>query len=207
MLPATYQVPAAIVLIAGGALACFMGYRVFRIVLGIYGFVLGALIATSVVAPAQTSTTIVAGLVGGAIGAAILIFAYLLGVAFAGAALAALLVHVAWSQFGREPNAFVVIGGCILGALAAMALQRFVIVLGTSFGGAWTLLAGVLALTGQRAVAAAAGKGDLWLTYPLNPIHGHRWVQIAWLVLGFVGTAVQLRTSVAKPKKGKLARK
>jgi hypothetical protein len=28
-------------------LACFAGYRLFRIVLGIYGFILGAMIASS----------------------------------------------------------------------------------------------------------------------------------------------------------------
>ena len=35
MLPATFQTPAAIVLLLGGLLACFAGYRVFRVVLEI----------------------------------------------------------------------------------------------------------------------------------------------------------------------------
>ena len=47
MLPAWFQTPAALVLVAGGLLSCFAGYRVFRVVLGIYGFILGALIASS----------------------------------------------------------------------------------------------------------------------------------------------------------------
>ena len=38
MLPATFQTPAAIILVLGGLLACFAGYRLFRIVLAIYGF-------------------------------------------------------------------------------------------------------------------------------------------------------------------------
>jgi hypothetical protein len=58
MLPASYQLPAAVILVAGGALACFFGYRLFRTVLGIYGFILGALIATSVLGPTETSTTL-----------------------------------------------------------------------------------------------------------------------------------------------------
>ena len=36
MLPASYATPTAIVLAVGGLLACFAGYRLFRIVLGIY---------------------------------------------------------------------------------------------------------------------------------------------------------------------------
>ena len=39
MLPAQYQLPAAIVLVLAGVVACFFGYRLFRIVLSIFGFV------------------------------------------------------------------------------------------------------------------------------------------------------------------------
>ena len=46
MLPHSYQLPAAILLVLGGALSCFAGYRLFKIVLGIYGFVLGAMLAS-----------------------------------------------------------------------------------------------------------------------------------------------------------------
>ena len=47
MLPATYQMPAAIVLLLGGVVACFFGYRLFRIVLAIFGFIIGALAANA----------------------------------------------------------------------------------------------------------------------------------------------------------------
>ena len=43
MLPASYQLPAAAMLLAGGVVSCFFGYRLFRIVLAIFGFMLGAL--------------------------------------------------------------------------------------------------------------------------------------------------------------------
>jgi hypothetical protein len=189
MLPATYALPAGVVLVAGGALACFLGYRLFRIVLGIYGFVLGSLIATSVLAPSDTTTTLLVALGAGVAGALILIFAYFVGVAFAGAALAALLVHVGWAQFGGEPHPIAIIGGCIAGALVSLALQRYVIILGTAFGGAWTLLVGVLTLVGRF---EGTSSGNAWLTYPLNPAPGERWMPIAWLILGGVGTIVQL---------------
>ena len=41
MLPASYQLPAAIVLLLGGTVACFFGYRMFRLVLAIAGFIFG----------------------------------------------------------------------------------------------------------------------------------------------------------------------
>ena len=47
MLPASYAAPTAAILAVGGLLACFAGYRLFRLVLGIYGFILGAMVTTS----------------------------------------------------------------------------------------------------------------------------------------------------------------
>ena len=195
MLPGSYQVPAAVLFLAGGVLACFLGYRVFRLVLAIYGFVLGALVATSVLAPVETSWTLITAIVGGIGGAAILILGYFVGVAFVGAALAAVLVHLAWTRIGGEPHPVVVIGACVLGALASMAVQRYVIVVGTAFAGAWTGLVGALLLAGSKTVQAAAAKGDIWLAYPLNPSPEQRWMAWVWLGLGAVGTLVQLRLS------------
>lgn len=192
MLPASYAVPAAALLLVGGALACFFGHRLFRTVLGIFGFVLGALIATSVLAPTETTWTLVVAIGGGIAGAVVLMTAYFVGVAFAGAALAALLVHLAFSQFNAEPHPVAVIAACVAGALLSLALQRFVIVLGTAFGGAWTCLAGGLTLAGQRGLLATSIRPDAWLAYPLNPAPGERWVPVAWLALGVVGTIVQL---------------
>ena len=54
MLPASLALPTAVIFAAGGLLACFFGYRLFRIVLGIYGFILGAMVTTSLVGETGT---------------------------------------------------------------------------------------------------------------------------------------------------------
>ena len=128
MLPAALQTPAAILLLVSGAIACFAGYRVFRAVLGIYGFILGALIASSAMGTDQTFWMLVAALIGGFIGAAILIFAYFVGVALIGAGIGAFAANVIWAAFDREPNIFMVIVFATSGALAALSLQRYVII-------------------------------------------------------------------------------
>src|SRR3954453_13856156 len=97
MLPHSYELPAAILLVLGGALSCFAGYRLFKIVLGIYGFVLGAMLARSAVGVTNTTGMIGASLVGGVCGALLLMFAYVIGFAVVGARLGALVAHVAWS--------------------------------------------------------------------------------------------------------------
>ena len=65
MLPASFQTPAAIILIAGGLLSCFAGYRVFRTVLGFFGFVIGALLTSSLMGTEQTLWMIAGAIVGG----------------------------------------------------------------------------------------------------------------------------------------------
>jgi hypothetical protein len=200
MLPSAYQVPAAVVLLVGGLLACFAGYRLFKVVLGIYGFMLGALIASSAMGADQGGWMVVAAVIGGALGALALILAYFIGVALIGAGAGALLLHFLFAAFGREPHVLLVIAAAIAGAAAAMALQRYVIIFSTAFGGAWTVVVGGLALAGDRAATRAAEKGNVWIAYPFNPAPGDHWVIAAWVVLGIVGLAMQLRVT-ARGKK------
>ncbi len=200
MLPASFQTPAAIILVLGGLLSCFAGHRVFRVVLGFFGFVLGALLTSSVMGTDQTVWMIVAAVVGGIVGALILVAAYFVGVALIGAGVGALVVNLIWASLGREPHIVIVILFAIAGALAALALQRYVIITATAFGGAWTTIVGALALLGDRLAVEAAARNNVWLAYPMNPAPGQRWVIVAWLVLGLVGVIVQLGVT-AKGKK------
>ena len=183
MLPASFQTPAALILLVGGLISCFLGYRVFRFVLGFFGFVLGALLASSVMGTEETLWMIGAAIAGGIVGSLILIAAYFVGVALIGAGVGALLANLIWASLGREPHIVIV----ILFAIAA-------------FGGAWTAIVGALALLGDRLAVAAAARNDVWLAYPMNPAPGQRWVTVVWLVVGLTGVIVQLSLT-AKGKK------
>lgn len=191
MLPASFQLPAAIILLVGGLLACFAGYRVFRVVLGIYGFILGALLASSMVGTSDTLWLIGAAIGGGILGALILIGAYFIGVALIGAGLGAVAAHLAWTAFGSEPGMLVVIILSILGALAALWLQRYVIIVATAFGGAQTAIVGGAALFGSPVVADATAK-TIYRVYPLDPLPATQWDFIGWIALGIAGVLVQL---------------
>jgi len=208
MLPHGYELPAALLLMLGGALACFAGYRLFRVVLGLYGFILGAMIASSMMGTTNTIGMVGAAIVGGIAGALILMFAYFVGIALVGAGLGALVAHLAWSAIrpAADPPAVLIILVAITGAVVAMVLQRYVIVIGTSFGGAWTMLLGLgaaIAAQNGRAMPAAfvtreATLKDPWIFYPLSPIPDARWVPLAWIALGVIGTAVQLGFTARK---------
>jgi Domain of unknown function (DUF4203) len=197
MLPHSYELPAGVLLVLGGALSCFAGYRLFKIVLGIYGFVLGAMLASSMVAASNSFGMIAAAVVGGVVGAVALMFAYFVGIALVGAGLGALVAHVGWSYVGSggDPPPLAVILLALVGSLGAMLLQRYVIIVATAFGGAWTMIVGGLTVGDRGARAASA---DVWILYPISPAPGRSWVPIAWVGLGLIGTAVQLAVTGRK---------
>jgi uncharacterized protein DUF4203 len=192
MLPASYQLPAAVILLVGGIISCFFGYRLFRIVLAIFGFILGALAASSLFGVSDTGLMLIAAVVGGLVGAFVLIAAYFVGVALVGAGLGAVIANLAFSTGGRDPSVFIVILFSVAGAVGATYLQRYFIIVGTAFGGAWTMIVGAMALVGDRAALKAATSGDVWVAYPLNPAPGQRWVLFVWVLLSLIGAGVQL---------------
>jgi hypothetical protein len=192
MLPGAYYLPVAALLIVGGYIACFLGYRLFKFVLAIFGFILGALAASSVFGVSDTTPMVIAAIVGGTVGALLLLAAYFVGVALVGAGLGALLANLLWTQIEGDPHPFVVVLFSVAGALLATWLQRYVIILGTAFGGAWTIIVGALAVMGDKTALNAAAAGDVWVAYPMTPAPGQRWVPYVWIVLGLVGTVVQM---------------
>jgi hypothetical protein len=191
MLPVSYQLPAAVVLLLGGIVAAFFGYRFFRIVLALFGFILGALAASSVMGVRDTTPMLVAAVVGGLAGAGIMFAAYFVGVALIGAGLGAAAANVAFSLSNREATVVAVVLCSIAGAVAATYLKRYFIIVGTAFGGAWTVLVGVMALVGNAAALTAARSGQVWVAYPLDPAPDEKWVPLAWIMLGVIGSTIE----------------
>src|SRR4051812_40232019 len=192
MLPQSFELPVALVLVLAGGLACFAGYRLFRVVLVIFGFILGAMLASSMMASSNTGGMVVAALLGGVAGAVILLFAYFVGIALVGAGVGALIAHFGWAFVGSgDPPVLAVVGLAVIGAVAAMFVQRHVIVVTTGFVGAWTLMIGILATIGDRGALAAKSAGNVWILYPTTA-PGYAWMSFVWVAIGLAGTAMQL---------------
>lgn len=198
MLPETLHVPAAVVFLIGGVLSCFMGQRTFRVILGLYGFVVGVLVAGSILGPADTTRDVMLLVGSGVVGAVALFLAYFIGVALIGAAGAALLAHAVAANLGTEPPALVVIGCTIVGALAALSLRRYVIVFGTALGGAWLLVMGALGLWHREAVTGLGSAASGWQAYPLRPAPGEGWVLVVWAAIALAGLVAQFRLTAPR---------
>ena len=203
LIPATYQLPALALLLLGGLIAWAAGYRLFRFVLTLFGFYIGALATTAALGSSDRTLLIFAALGGGAVGALIMFFGYFVGVALVGAGSGALLVHTIWSRIGSEPHAFVVILAAVAGAAAAMALQRYVIIIATAFAGGWTML--WAAMNVFDSTGALARRPQVWMVYPLDLSPGRRWIVFAWAAIGLLGVFVQLRfTARAGPLRARV---
>ena len=71
------QVPAAIILLAAGLLSCFLGYRLFRGLLALYGFAGAAYLASLFVDGLETWVGVAVVIGGGLAGALLLLTVYL----------------------------------------------------------------------------------------------------------------------------------
>ena len=192
MIPAAYAIPAAAILVVSGAVACFAGYRLFRIVLGVYGFILGAMVTSSVMGTANVWALALAAAVGGLIGAGLMIAAYFVGVGLVGAGLASLAVHMVWRVIGGDPPTVLLVIMAVLGALGALKVARYVVVIGTALAGSWTLIVGGLALAGDRVGGMTITPENIWVVYAVGPLPGNWYVIGGWVLLAMAGAAAQL---------------
>jgi hypothetical protein len=196
MLPAQYTTPAAVILTIGGLLACFAGYRLFRFVLGLTGFVVGAYATSQIMGPSHPWTLVLAAIVGGFAGALLMIAAYFIGVGLVGAGLAALGLNLLWhAAMHHEPPTVVLVVVCVLGALGALSVVRYVAIFGTALLGSWTFIVGALALAGDKVAGRATAVRDVTVMYPLDPATSGWWVMAGWFVLALLGAITQFATT------------
>ena len=194
----------ALISIAFGLLNCFAGYRVFRLLLGLYGLIVGVIAGATLasnVTGGEILWVIVGAVVGGIVGAALFVLLYIVGVFLVGAAGGVSLATFIGGVLGIDMPALVVVIVAIAVGIIALIVQRSVLILATAFVGAWLAVSGGAALiTGtepafttlfERAVGGGAGT--------------YTWVVlIVWLLLGIAGAAVQFATSREAAAEGEL---
>ncbi len=187
MPPVTVHMPVASILLGGGLLACFLGYRLMRVVLAVGGFVSGVILATTSIADTQTLLGVLLVIACGAAGALAAVVLYLSTVGLVGAGLAAFVLGL---LMDGDPPVWLLLATGAVGALVTLLVRREVIIVGTSFVGAWTALVGGLALAGNGAAVAAA-TGDVGRLFPIAPLDGQVGFALSWAMLAALAVAVQ----------------
>ncbi|HYM51895.1 MAG TPA: DUF4203 domain-containing protein [Candidatus Dormibacteraeota bacterium] len=182
-----------------GLLACFAGYRIFRIVLPILGFLVGfgvgAQLATVLFNEPYLASALswVIAIVVGLLAATIAFVWWYVSVALAIAGLGYAIGYGAAVGLGVGGTTAVVIAVAlaILFALAAIVLRipTGVVIVVSAFWGASALLGGALVLMG-RIEPSQLRNGTVDVVIADSPL-----LLVIWVVLGVVGIAIQWFTT------------
>lgn len=124
---------------------CFFGYRIFRFVLGLVGFIVGAGAAGAIgfeFSEGHELIAIGAAILGGILGAGILFVLYILGVFAIGAVLGGLIAFSVFTYINTDPDVLIILASAFVFGVIAMFLKRFMIILATSLTGAFAVVSG-----------------------------------------------------------------
>jgi hypothetical protein len=190
----------ALISIAIGLVACFAGYRLFRAVLPVFGFILGAIVGAQAVFLVfnegflATLLSIVAAVVVGIVFGLLAYAFWALGVILAVGGMGFAIGAAVLPAFGLELDIIAWILGLLVGlgfaaAAYVLRLPRALVTVVTALWGAGSTLAGVLVLLNQveveeigyGGVTAVVGESFIWT--------------LAFLALAVVGAVVQALTT------------
>jgi hypothetical protein len=179
-----------------------VGYRFFMALLPIWGFFagfwLGAMATTWILGTGFLATVAgwVVAFVVGLIAAVLSYLFYLVGVAIVAAAIGAALGSGVMTAIGFQPGLMVTIVAIVSALVAAgltllLNIQKYVIIVFASIGGASFLVISALLLLGQITLADLQGGGNL-----MGPIFASSFLWwLVWAAVAVVGVVFQIRTT------------
>lgn len=148
----------AIASLVGGAILCFLGYRVFLLLLALGGLVWGAIAAglAGLSISEDQTIAIIAAVLGGFIGAVLMVLLYFAVLFTIGAVTAGTIGYFVCVYSGTPLTTVSVVAilvAALLGGIIALVLQRFVIVVVSSNKGAGLLTIGIFYYVKRAALA------------------------------------------------------
>jgi hypothetical protein len=184
-----------------GLAATFSGYRIFLVLLPIFGFVFGFGLGAQTLqvlfgeAFLATVTSWVVGFVVGAVFAVLSYLIFLVGVAIIAGALGYSLAVGLMGAIGFDLDLLVWVVGIVAAIVLAFVtlkynIQKWVIIAFTAFGGAAVIIVSILGAFGKLGPLDMAG----------NPAQQAIQDSVLWLifflVVGIAGAAVQVRSTM-----------
>jgi len=186
----------ALASISLGALYCFFGYRIFKILLGILGFISGASLAAWIafdIFGREQAVLIVAGLVGGIIGAVLMVVLYFVGIFLLGAWLGSLLGVLLTGGGESLVETVIILTLAVMGGIVAVFFQKLMVIISTSLSGSWIIVSGVF-----HFVEGDFGPIRSFQYHPsprvLRPMDMRGYIMLlCWVLLGIAGMVVQYK--------------
>jgi hypothetical protein len=175
-----------------GVVECFFGYRMLKVILGVTGFIVAGVLCAGFVHAILRNYPLVAllaGLLGGVIGSAMMIGFFVFGVFVLGASLGLLIGEDISILILGSANPFIVVPLVIAGGLVTTIMYKSMIIISTSFIGAYLMVFSVGRLIGM--------PDTLFRFYQFNGLRGTGdqffITLLSCLLLGIVGMIVQYK--------------
>ena len=182
-----------------GMICCFLGYKAFKFVLGIFGFVAGLFIGNILVVTFFEFDGLVMWIiviVGGILGAGLSVSLYFFGIFVTGAVAGGLLGSVISTEVTVEPIIVILVMGLIFGILA-LVVQKLIIIVSTALAGAWMAVSGgAYFLGGFNVFRFFQEPSSAWESF-----RGREVLLIGWLLLSGLGMLVQFRSRTREKRK------
>jgi hypothetical protein len=190
-----------IVALLVGIAFCFAGYRFFRILIAIWGFLTGFLLTAQAFGISggshlhMSALGLIVALIVGFVLAALAYYLYVAAVVILGASVGfwvgtGLATAAGYSSHSSLALLIGVICAIVLAILIlALNLTKLLIIISTALGGASAIVAGALLLLG-RITLDALSSGIVGAVIRGSTLWG-----LAWLVLAAIGIIVQLNRS------------
>ena len=184
--------------VALGLLACFLGYRLLKVTLGIMGFVAGAgggWAVGMVLAPANSGVHLLCAFIGAVLGVCLYVWLFYLGIFLLGAGAGVVVAAAVLNVVGNPPHPILVLALALVFGVLALLIRKFMIVASTALSGSYLVTAGLFGL-----IVGIQNHSPLWLDRAQTAAAGS-WGYVAflfWLVLGLAGMKFQYRVTRAK---------
>jgi hypothetical protein len=166
-----------------GAVQCFFGYRIFRFILGLTGFLFGGSLACVVayIISQEELVALLAGIIGGFIGAALMSALYFIGIFLIGAFLGGVMGTALFAVAKSSPNLSVLFILAVIAGVITLIFQKSMIIISTGFGGAWSMVIGIAYFIAPANLERMFGPNGIYLYT----------IVLSWLALGMIGVFVQ----------------
>ncbi len=181
----------AIFSIIAGVIVCFWGYRLFKVVLGIAGFIAGATLFYHFGAhyTANMIVLVILAVFGGMIGASLSMAFYYVGLFLLGALAGWQIGFLAATVINIELVIIIPIVAAVIAGILACFFQKPIIIAATALIGAWSVVTGGFYFFGTGIIPTDLFRDPFMLVESLretNPV-----VVFAWIVLSIAGMIFQ----------------
>lgn len=182
-----------IVAIVIGIIACLFGYKALRIWLAIVGLVLGAALGYYLGGLiGEQVWPIIGAIVVGLLVSVISFFIYRIGAILIGALLGGAFTSIVLSAFGVTPLPWMVVAGAVVVAIIAGIFLKQFIIIGSSFHGAYLIVAGAYALI--------VGMSIVGFDDAIQAVELPWYIYAIIVVLGIVAVILQNKIEKKAPK-------